>query len=60
VGERRRRVQQQRLRPDRELLSGGPLPVAQEFLRPGIEKAAFRALSSLLDGYWTLARRWIG
>jgi hypothetical protein len=53
-------MQQLRVRPDRELLSGGPLPVAREFLRSGAEKAAFRALSGLLDGYWSLTRRWIG
>jgi len=60
VRERRRRVQSRRVRRDRELLSGGQLPVAREFLRSGAERTAFRTLSALLDGYWSLARRWIG
>ena len=56
---RRRRVQRARLVGDRDLLSGGPLPLAPGALRPGPAATGAQWASSLLDGYWRLVRRWV-
>jgi GT2 family glycosyltransferase len=56
---RRRRVQRHRKVRDRDLLSGGPLPLAPGLLRPGPARAAAGVLSTLLEGYWKLACRWV-
>jgi GT2 family glycosyltransferase len=60
VRARRRRMRQRRTVPDRLILSGGPIPLAPGFLRSRWEIAAAGVLSAVLNGYWRLARRWIG
>jgi GT2 family glycosyltransferase len=60
IRERRRRAQRLRVRPDRELLAGGPLPLAPGLLRSRVERAAVGALSRALDAYWRLVGGWIG
>jgi GT2 family glycosyltransferase len=57
---RRRQVQQRRRVRDRDLLSGGPLPLAAGLLRQAPARAAAALLSALLDGYWRLTWRWVG
>ncbi len=57
---KRRRVQSARTRPDRDVLYGGPLPLTPGFVRSGAQAALTSVLSSGLNAYWRLARRWIG
>jgi GT2 family glycosyltransferase len=45
---------------DRDILIGGPLPVAAGFVRGRLQKHLFAAFSLLVNGYWLLSRRWIG
>jgi GT2 family glycosyltransferase len=45
---------------DRDILIGGPLPMAAGFVRGGLQTHLFAAFSLLVNGYWLLARRWIG
>jgi GT2 family glycosyltransferase len=59
IGERRRRMQRSRRVPDRDLLSGGPLPLASGLIAGGAAQTAAGVLSSVLDGYWRLTRRWV-
>jgi GT2 family glycosyltransferase len=59
IRERRRRMQRARVQRDRDLLSGGPLPLAPGVVE-GPAAGAARFLSALLDGYWRVARRWMG
>lgn len=59
IRERRRRMQGTRQVRDRDLLSGGPLPLAPGLLDQGAAKAAAGALSTILQGYWYLTRRWV-
>lgn len=57
VREKRRRVQAARVRRDRDLLSGGPLPIADGFARSRAASAGLRSLSAVLNGYWGIAKR---
>jgi GT2 family glycosyltransferase len=57
---RRALIQTSRLRNDRYLLEGGPLPLAPGFIRSQIAKTGAAALSIILDSYWRIARRRIG
>jgi GT2 family glycosyltransferase len=59
---RRRRVLMQatRLKNDRELLEGGPLPLAPGFIRSQIVETGVAMLSMIFNLYWRFARRWIG
>jgi hypothetical protein len=58
---RRRRVaQRSRVRNDRDLLVGGPLPLAPGVIRHGAAGVAVSILSAVLDAYWRLARHVIG
>ncbi|MGH7631852.1 MAG: glycosyltransferase family 2 protein [Gemmatimonadales bacterium] len=57
---RRRTVQRARTRPDRDILVGGPLPLAPGVIGSRAEGSAVRLFSSLLDAYWRLVRRSIG
>ena len=58
---RRRRVALGlRVRSDRELLVGGPLPLAPGLIRGRVPVAAVSILSSVLDGYWRAVRHLIG
>ena len=57
---RRRSVQRSRARRDRDLLVGGPLPLAPGVIRAPLADAAVSALSSVLNAYWRVARHAIG
>jgi hypothetical protein len=56
---RRRRMQRARQVRDRDLLSGGPLPLTPGLLDNGAARAAADLLSTILQGYWHLTRRWV-
>ena len=56
---RRHRMQRGRRVGDRDLLSGGPLPLAPGSVRQRGLTAGARWASGALDGYWRLVRRWI-
>ncbi|QJF50283.1 glycosyltransferase family 2 protein [Roseobacter ponti] len=56
---RRGWIQSRRVRGDRDLLSGGPLPLAPGFLTSRTQKSLAHGFSLLLDGYWRLARRFV-
>ena len=60
VIDRRRRMQRARRRPDRELLRGGPLPLAPGLAGSRPLRFTVALLSSGLNAYWRLARRWVG
>ena len=49
-----------RVRSDRELLVGGPLPLAPGLIQGSVLDAAVSVLSSVLDGYWRTVRHLIG
>jgi hypothetical protein len=57
---RRRRVQSHRTVSDRDLLVGGEPPLAPGFVTSRIEDRLLRWFSSAVNGYWSLARRWVG
>jgi GT2 family glycosyltransferase len=57
---RRRRMQRLRSVTDRELLVGGPPPLAPAFLAPGMETTLNGWFSRVVNGYWKLARDLIG
>jgi hypothetical protein len=56
---RRRRWRRARMVPDRDLLHGGPPPLAPGFLRTPAERRLFALLSRAINGYWSVARHWI-
>jgi GT2 family glycosyltransferase len=58
--ERRRRMQRDRVLPDRAILVGGPLPLAPGVVRSPVAGAAVRCLSLALNAYWSVARHLIG
>ena len=60
IRERRRALQSRRVRPDRELLSGGALPLAPGVLRSPLTRVPVRLFSGALNAYWALARHAIG
>jgi GT2 family glycosyltransferase len=53
----RREVQRARSTPDRDILSGGPLPFADRLLAGRLESLAGGLLSRITESYWALARR---
>jgi GT2 family glycosyltransferase len=57
---RRRAAQRARVRDDRDLLVGGPLPLAPGLVRAPMVAAAVSGLSAVLDAYWRVARHVIG
>lgn len=57
---KRKRMQRERLLNDRDLLVGGPIPLAPGFLRSRIEDKIVVGLSRVLNAYWRLAQHWIG
>ena len=59
VSERRRWIQSRRRVADREILTGGPLPLAPGLLNSGLLHWAVQAFSALLNGYWRMTRRLI-
>jgi GT2 family glycosyltransferase len=61
IGSRRRRVQRLRTVDDKDLLDGGQPPIAHGYLAPGgAERRLFNVFSSVVNGYWQVARNWIG
>lgn len=60
IAARRSLVQRRRTVADRDLLVGGEPPLAPGFVTSGIEKRLVQWLSSVVNGYWTVARRWVG
>ncbi len=57
--QRRRQARANRICRDRDVLVGGPLPLAAGFVDAGLQKHLVALLSLLVNGYWSLARRWI-
>jgi GT2 family glycosyltransferase len=55
----RRRVQRGRVVPDREILSGGPIPFSSRLAGGRLESTAARALDRTAQAYWTVAQRWL-
>jgi GT2 family glycosyltransferase len=60
IGARRRRMQGRRVVDDRDLLVGGPPPLAPSFLRTSAEKRLLGWYSSVVNRYWRFARARIG
>ncbi|MGG5889681.1 glycosyltransferase [Falsiroseomonas sp. HC035] len=60
IRRQRRIMQARRLVPDRVLLSGGALPLAQGVAEQRVVSAAVAALSFCLNLYWRLVRRLLG
>jgi hypothetical protein len=60
IAARRRKMQSSRSVDDRDLLVDGPPPLAPGFLQSALEKRLYGWLSKVVDGYWSLARNWIG
>jgi hypothetical protein len=58
--ERRRWIQERRIRNDRDVLVGGPLPFSVGFVSSSRARTALACLSFALDAYWRLTRRWSG
>ena len=58
--ERRRRMQRARIVADRDLLVGGMPPLAPGFVVSAWQAWLLRVFSRVVNGYWSLARRWIG
>lgn len=48
-----------RTRTDRELLTGGPLPLAPGFVSSRFVAAAVGVLEKVLNAYWQVAQRWV-
>jgi hypothetical protein len=59
IRQRRRSALHSRICRDRDILVGGPLPVAAGFIEGGLQRQLFAFLSLLVNGYWVLTRRWI-
>lgn len=60
IVERRRRIQRMRRRADRDVLRGGPVPLAPGLLRSRLAVGAVAVLSHVVEWYWPLARRLAG
>jgi GT2 family glycosyltransferase len=57
--QRRRSALKSRKCRDREVLVGGPPPLAPGFVEGRLQKRLLAIFSLLLNGYWALTRRWI-
>jgi len=57
---RRKRAQAARTTGDRELLEGGPIPLAAGFIRSAWLARCVAAFSALLNAYWVFARKLAG
>ena len=60
IAERRRRSQSRRTVADRDLLVGGPPPLAPGLIHSARDKRLLSWYSTVVNGYWKLARDWIG
>ena len=56
---RRRAVHRRRTVDDKNILVGGTPPRAPGFLTSPMEERLLTVFSSIVNGYWTLARHWI-
>ena len=57
---RRRWIQERRRASDRDLLVGGPIPIADGVLTTPLAKFVAGTLSRTLNAYWHLSNRLIG
>jgi hypothetical protein len=57
--EKRRIVQKSRKTPDREILSGGPVPYSTELIKSPLERAGKNLLDLLAMFYWGKMKRFI-
>lgn len=57
---KRRRIQKARCRNDRDLLSGGGLPLASGLIDSPVLRSGVALLSSGVDAYWRVVRRLAG
>lgn len=57
---RRRRMQRMRVLPDRDVLTGGPIPLAPALVQVPTMARAVGVLSAALNVYWRCVRRLIG
>lgn len=56
IASKRRWIQERRRVKDRELLVGGPLPVAPGLIGSQLQKSLFELLGGFLSGWWRLVR----
>jgi len=56
----RRTAQRARVRPDREILTGGPIPLAPGLVHSRLLGGAVGVLSLVLDAYWRAVRPLVG
>ena len=57
---KRRTAQRARVRPDREILTGGPIPLVPGLVRSRLLGGAVGILSFVLDAYWRAVRPLVG
>jgi hypothetical protein len=57
--EKRRMVQKSRKTPDREILSGGPIPYTTELIKSPLERAGKNLLDFLAMFFWNRVKRFI-
>ena len=55
----RRVIQKMRTTPDRQILTGSPVPFTDELATGYLERAAKRALDRMTAVYWGLVKGWI-
>lgn len=60
IAGRRRRAAIHRVLHDRDVLSGGDPPLAPGVVTSFLERVLLAVFSTVVNGYWTLVRRWIG
>lgn len=56
IAERRRRMRRSRRLADADILSGGRIPFSEGLLQSRLQRALAGTLSTLLNGYWRLAK----
>ncbi len=60
IARKRGRIQALRVRNDRDLLTGGPVPMAPGFLKSPLARGLASLFSAALNGYWLVTRKLIG
>ncbi len=60
ISKRRKRIQRERVINDRDIYSGGPVPLAPGFVKGGAMAGVIGLLNMVFGLYWTIARRLIG
>lgn len=56
---KRKMVQKSRKTPDREILTGGPIPFSQYLVKSSMERAGKKLIVSLSSIYWKMAKKLI-